>query len=309
MAHRLTILYRGPLASCNFRCGYCPFAKRRESAARLAEDRQALERFCAWAAGTSDRLALFFTPWGEALIRPWYREAVVELSRLAHVTRVAVQTNLSSSLEWLDRCDRRRLALWCTYHPGQVSRRQFLARCRRLDALSIRYSVGLVGLREHIADAEALRRQLSTRVYLWINACKDVPDYYAEAEILRWEAIDPLFRINLRHHPSRGRLCRAGGSVISVDGKGTIRRCHFIGQSLGNLYESGPPRRRTATACTNETCGCHIGYVHLEELGLWDVFRGGALERIPRRPVWRTGAARQEALQLAAALLDPSPKL
>ena len=27
----LSILYRGPLSSCNYACGYCPFAKRRAS--------------------------------------------------------------------------------------------------------------------------------------------------------------------------------------------------------------------------------------------------------------------------------------
>ena len=46
----LSILYRGPLSSCNYACGYCPFAKRRETAAELARDRTALERFVAWVA-------------------------------------------------------------------------------------------------------------------------------------------------------------------------------------------------------------------------------------------------------------------
>ena len=33
---RLSILYRGPLSSCNYDCAYCPFAKRRETPAQLA---------------------------------------------------------------------------------------------------------------------------------------------------------------------------------------------------------------------------------------------------------------------------------
>lgn len=28
-------------------------------------------------------------------------------------------------------------------------------------------------------------------------------------------------------------------------------------------------------------CDCHIGYVHLESLPLYDAFAGGVLERIP----------------------------
>lgn len=31
-------------------------------------------------------------------------------------------------------------------------------------------------------------------------------------------------------------------------------------------------------------CDCHIGYVHLETLPLYDVFAGGVLERIPAAP-------------------------
>ncbi|MFK4274230.1 radical SAM protein, partial [Streptomyces milbemycinicus] len=40
-------------------------------------------------------------------------------------------------------------------------------------------------------------------------------------------------------------------------------------------------------------CDCHIGYVHLESLPLYDVFAGGVLERIPAPPppvgAWSVG--------------------
>jgi sulfatase maturation enzyme AslB (radical SAM superfamily) len=44
----LTILYRGSLISCNYGCEYCPFAKRQQTAAELATDKQQLERFVNW---------------------------------------------------------------------------------------------------------------------------------------------------------------------------------------------------------------------------------------------------------------------
>src|SRR5439155_13329710 len=50
VALTLSLLYRGPLSSCNYDCGYCPFAKRRETAAELARDRTALGRFVDWVA-------------------------------------------------------------------------------------------------------------------------------------------------------------------------------------------------------------------------------------------------------------------
>ncbi|MHC5543950.1 STM4011 family radical SAM protein, partial [Singulisphaera rosea] len=73
----LSILYRGPLSSCNYGCDYCPFAKRHETASELAKDRRALERFTDWVSGReADRIAILFTPWGEALTRRWYRESL-----------------------------------------------------------------------------------------------------------------------------------------------------------------------------------------------------------------------------------------
>ena len=111
----LTILYRGPLSSCNYDCWYCPFAKRQESPADLSKDRAALERFTAW---VEDHprigLRILFTPWGEALVRRWYQDALVRLTALPHVSRVAIQTNLSCPLNWVDACDKERLALWTT---------------------------------------------------------------------------------------------------------------------------------------------------------------------------------------------------
>src|SRR5262245_63951344 len=100
MPLNVSILYRGPLSSCNYDCHYCPFAKRRESAAELAVDREALARFCNWVRNrTEDQLAVFFTPWGEALVRHWYRDAIATLSYMPNVRKVAVQTNLSCRLD------------------------------------------------------------------------------------------------------------------------------------------------------------------------------------------------------------------
>lgn len=284
MALRLSILYRGPLSSCNYGCAYCPFAKHHETAAELRIDRDALERFVDWVANRGqggDTLAILFTPWGEALIRRWYRDALIRLTAMPHVERAAIQTNLSCPIDWVEACDRDRLALWTTYHPGEVDRAIFLDRCRSLDSRGVRFSVGVVGLKEHLAEAEALRRALPPHVYLWINAYKRVPDYYSEAEFRAFEAIDPLFPINTVRHSSLGRSCRAGRSVIAVSGDGTARRCHFIPEPIGNIYDPDFESALVERPCTNETCSCHIGYVHLDHLGLGRVFGPGILERIP----------------------------
>lgn len=280
----LTVLYRGPLASCDFDCPYCPFAKRRDGRARLAADRAALERFAQWAAAQAteqpgDRLSVLCTPWGEGLVRRWYRRTLVELSRLPHLRRVAIQTNLSCRTDWLSEADPDTLALWCTYHPGQTRYDRFLGKCRELAAGGIRYSVGIVGLPEHLSAARRLRAELPGHVYLWVNAAEGRE--YSDAEAAAWTELDPLFDYSRRPHRSAGLPCRTGASVISVDGEGTVRRCHFVRTVLGNLYDGSYRRALRRRPCPLAVCDCHIGYVHLETLPLYDVFAGGVLERIP----------------------------
>ncbi len=288
--NKWSILYRGPLSSCNYACDYCPFAKTRNTRAELADDADKLDRFVTWVAGRSDRdIGVLFTPWGEGLIRRHYREAMARLSRLPNVRKVAIQTNLShADFRWVERADKRHLALWATFHPSQTRRRDFVARCRELDARHVRYSVGVVGMCEHFEEIEALREELADDVYLWVNAYKRQPDYYAEEDIARIERVDPLFRDNTVYHESQGHLCRAGASVFSVDGDGDARRCHFIKGVIGNIYDPQFDQALGERACTNATCGCHIGYIHLDRLERYDVYGDGLLERIPAEQIWWT---------------------
>jgi MoaA/NifB/PqqE/SkfB family radical SAM enzyme len=275
------ILYRGPLSSCNYACDYCPFAKTRNTAAELAHDAAQLERFVAWVRGRAESIGILFTPWGEALVHRSYQRAIVELSRMEHVRRVAIQTNLSCRTEWLAGCDLAKAALWTTWHPTQTTMDRFLVQCRKLDALGVRYSVGVVGVREAFDEIARLREALGPHVYLWVNAWKREAGYYSEEDIRRMEETDPHFRLNTVRHPSLGRPCRAGHTAFTVDGDGQMRRCHFIPGILGNIYAPGFEQALEPRLCANATCGCHIGYVHLEPLNLYARFGEGVLERIP----------------------------
>ncbi|MFD5517441.1 STM4011 family radical SAM protein [Streptomyces sp. NPDC127066] len=277
----LTILYRGPLASCDYDCPYCPFAKRRDTPAQLRADRAALERFTAWAGEQrEDRLSVLFTPWGEGLVRSWYRRALVELSHQPHIRRVAIQTNLSCRTDWLEAADRESVALWCTYHPGQTPHERFVAKTRRLGELGVRFSVGVVGLPEHAEPARRLRAELPEHVYLWVNAAEG--HTYTDGQAAEWTALDPLFPFSRHPHRSAGLPCRTGESVISVDGDGKVSRCHFVRTELGRLYDGSYRAALAPRPCPLAACDCHIGYVHLETLPLYDVFAGGVLERIPQ---------------------------
>lgn len=277
----LSVLYRGPLSGCNYSCNYCPFAKTKNTREELRDDASKLNRFVDWIEKNPDiQFSILFTPWGEALIRQSYQQAMKRLSHLANVSKVAIQTNLSCRLDWLSEVNKEKTALWATYHPGETSRRKFLDQCAQLNKLGISYSVGVVGFKEVLPEIEALRRDLPAQTYLWINALKKQEQYYTNEEKARLIDIDPLVAHNMINHASQGRACKTGHTVISVDGDGSMQRCHFVKESIGNIYD---PEFRSALfprTCTNATCGCHIGYVHLDHLNLYEVYKDKVLERI-----------------------------
>ncbi len=283
----LTILYRGFLSSCNYACSYCPFAKHTETRAEHERDAAALERFTAWVTSRGAPTRVMFTPYGEALTHSRYQRTVKTLSQLSHVEKVAVQTNGSWGTRWLEGVNLEKLGLWITFHPSEISLERFVRRCTELLDCGVRFSVGVVGIRESLETIETLRAQLPESVYLWVNAFdRRGPGYYPPDTLERLTAVDPLFPLNLRRYRSKGQACRTGHTVISVDGDGTARRCHFIETPIGNLYDPDFETWLQPTPCTRGVCDCHIGYVHLNRLepsGVdpYELFGDGVLERIP----------------------------
>lgn len=278
----MKILYRGSLISCNYGCQYCPFAKKQQSFTELAKDRQELNRFIDWIEqNPQHQFAILFTPWGEALIHSWYQQGLVRLTNLPNVDKAAIQTNLSCKLDWVEDCNKDKLALWATFHPEWVSRTNYLSQCLELYRRKVSFSAGVVGFPKFKNEIATLRQDLPDDVYLWINAVKKELPNMNQADLDFFEMIDPLFPINTHHYPSRDRLCKTGKSVISVNGDGNMRRCHFIPKAIGNIYHSNWESVLRDRLCTNETCHCHIGYVHLNYLELDKLFGDRILERIP----------------------------
>ncbi len=292
MDDRWDILYRGPLSSCNYACGYCPFAKTRNTIAELRDDAERLVRFIDWVEHQVPReIGVLFTPWGEALIHRAYQQALLRLGAMPHVRRAAIQSNLAGNLKWLEAADRDTVALWCTFHPTETTVEKFAAKIGQLRRLGIRHSVGTVGVKEHFPKIGELRRLLPDDTYLWVNAIKKHPRYYGDEHVEFLTGIDPHFPVNLRNHPSRGKACRAGHTSFTVDGDGNARRCHFIAAPIGNIHDADFAEKLRPRPCPNAACKCYIGYVNLAELALDRVYGEGLLERLPASPALNAAAA------------------
>lgn len=280
-----TLYYRGALSSCNYDCSYCPFSKTTDSAEVLAQDRAQLQRFVGWIqgqAGSGSRFSIFFNPYGEALVHRWYREAMVELSHMEHVDKVAVQTNLSVKLDWTTELNREKAAFWATYHPEQTTESRFLSQGIQLYKQGISFSVGTVGLKPYFEAIQSMRRSLPEDVYLWVNAFKDKPRYYTAEDVAILQAVDPYFEHNLADYASLGRRCRTGQDVFFVLGSGQVKRCYKDKRMIGHLYRDGLAALSKERPCQLKQCGCYIGYVHMPELSLQAVYGASLLERIPQ---------------------------
>lgn len=278
----LSVLYRGPLTSCNYGCAYCPFAKRTESDARLARDRSALQDFVDWLSRQAEhRWRVLFTPWGEALVRAWYRDALARLSHQPMLDLVAAQTNLSGNLDWLDECRADRLALWATFHPTEVQRARFVRKVLHVRERGVQLSVGMVGSAEAFAEIAALREELPPDVYLWINARQPRPRPYTREEVEFLTAIDPHFGQTSRSWQTLGLPCHAGSTSFCVDGDGAMRRCHFVDAIIGNIHDPDWIAALQPRTCPNRSCRCFLGLSQFEPLHFEEVYGDKLLARIP----------------------------
>ena len=209
---------------------------------------------------------------------------MARLSHAANIPTVAIQTNLSCSVSWVEACELSSIAFWTTFHPGETDRAGFLAKIFQLQEMGARYSVGIVGLKEHFSEIELLRSELPEAAYLWVNAYKREPDDYSEDDQTFLESIDPLFSLNARVFETQGRACAAGSTMVSVKADGEARRCHFLPSSIGNIYDDDFETVLAPTPCSANLCRCHIGYSHLEDLDAKGLFGGGFLERRAENP-------------------------
>ncbi|MBD8500946.1 STM4011 family radical SAM protein [Paenibacillus arenosi] len=280
---KATIYFRGSLSSCNYDCPYCPFSKNIDSQETLTKDRLQVQKFVDWVGKQEEsghQLSVFFNPYGEGLTHRWYREAMVKLSHMQHVNKVAIQTNLSAKLDWTRDLNPITAAFWVTYHPGQTKEERFLQQCGKLYEQKISFSVGSVGLKSAFSSISSLRNALPDDVYMWVNAYKDKKDYYSAEDLAFLSDVDPYFGLNAQDYDSMDKPCRAGKNVFYVQGDGRVKRCYKDRLVIGNLYRDGLDGIAQERPCRMRQCDCYIGYIHMEEQPFDSIYGERALERI-----------------------------
>jgi len=286
----LTILYRSNIELCNYSCHYCPWhaIPKAVSKGRLKHDRTELVQVTHRLLELELDCEVFFVPKGENLVLDYYWQTVFRLLQGATIRRVTVQTNLSfDPAVWLDQLpdnSLRKLALWTTYHPLQASEgiSVFLRKLDFLQQRGVIFSVGIVGIKEHFEAIGELSSALVERdVTLWVNAYKRERNYYSRKELEFLAKIDPTFALTNIRLETFGIPCNAGYSVLYLDGKGDIRRCLFVKETLGNIFSDYSLFER-ARPCPNDSCHCYLGHLNIPSLGYESVYGENLCVRIPK---------------------------
>lgn len=271
--------YRGSLKSCNYSCSYCPFSKKKGSVREKQEDKKALFRFVE-EFNQRGKLggAVQIVPYGEALVLPYYWEALAKLSKNPNLDAVGAQSNFSFPVEQMlalyreQGGDTRKLRLWGTFHPEMTSVEQFVKQCMLLLQAGILFCVGVVGVPENLELIRRLRKALPESVYLWINKMDGLGRNYTSKEIEDFLKIDEYFEMELFHHKADVSLCRDNRFV---EADGTMHRCNICRQTVGNFYDdsngeicymdSAEHDREWQQACTRKECSCFLAYCNRQE--------------------------------------------
>ncbi len=285
------LYYRGVLTSCNYTCGYCPFAKHAPSPAEVLRDQHALVAFTDAVARLplDERLLILLTPYGEGLIHPHYAVAMARLSNLPQVEAVSVQTNLSIEAETLlERLKTagaqfHKIKLWATYHPTMTDVITF---SQKVNALSkhVDLCAGMVAAPtpEALCEARALRDKLHPSVYLWLNALAKHKRRYTSAQIEALCAIDPFFDYEfnkLRPSPE----CRAGKTAFFIEADGEIKPCHMVKKNLGHFLKDGLDALVATPTCRRPICDCYLAYNNVPDPRLEQFFGRTLPFRLPEK--------------------------
>lgn len=292
------VYYRGAIDFCNYRCSYCPFAKRTARKEILTRERELLERLY-HRIRTLDDVALMMTPYGEALIHDFYQEELARMAALPNVKKVGVQTNLSfDAEEFLRRTDGflEKIALWATFHPECTTTDAFAEKANRL-ASRTALSAGMVATGENGGEIRRLRALLSPNIYLWLNAMDRRRTSFQASTIDALQTVDPMFGFEF----ARRRECRSDSGFLHchsrehlyIDGGTSSSSCFF--RKKHSIPEDCNDHRK---------CDCYLGYSNFDAPPMQFFFGDGLPFRVPERRTFRA-----LFLDLDGVLTDADGKL
>lgn len=263
------IYYRGYLDFCNYNCFYCPFSKNKANQTSLDKDKMSLEKFYSTILSEKPE-TVFILPYGEGLIHNHYLNFIAKLSKLDFIKQIGIQTNASFKTENLldifneNSGNLKKLNLWCSFHPSEVSISDFINKINQLKNYNINLTVGVVGNPGNIEIIRQLRELLPKSIYLWINSMDGMKRSYSNFEKDFFLSIDPYFNLELNKPSSNMDKCLGGKERIFVEASGKKLPCNIS---------------KSASLCKAKFCSCFLSYSNRVDLELLGRFEFGGIFR------------------------------
>lgn len=263
----ITFFYRSYIRECNYTCSYCPFVKGHYTEKNIQKDREYFNKLIDYIKENyQEEFALFLAPRGEIMILEHYFEGIARLLKLKNLKNLVVQSNFSGKIEWLKNLENKeKFNLWLSFHPEFVTMSNFVKKLKILNSYGVNYCVGSVGVKENFSLLKELRDTVPPENYMWINAYKDIKNYYSSEDIEFLTTLDPLFKYNLTDYKSLGEVCSAGYDSFFLEYNGDVRRCFGSMKKLGNIYNDNLEDIALKTSCKRKICDCFIGYINLKK--------------------------------------------
>ena len=263
----ITFFYRSYIRECNYTCSYCPFVKGHYTEKSIQKDREHFNRLIDYIEENSqEEYGLFLAPRGEIMILEHYFEGIARLLKLKNLKNLVVQSNFSGEIKWLkDLENKEKFNLWLSFHPEFVTVENFAKKLRILNDYGINYCAGSVGVKENFSLLRKLREAVPPENYMWINAYKNIKNYYSPEDIDFLTALDPLFKYNLTDYKSLGEECSAGYDSFFLEYNGDVRGCFGNMKKLGNIYNDSLKDIAVKIPCKRKICDCFIGYINLKK--------------------------------------------
>jgi len=290
----MIIIYRSRLEWCNFTCEYCYWHNKGDSIKlnkqEAADDKIMLHKIIDRLQEKSDfEFEFFFTPAAEVIALPYYRQAMQKLIQLENCRVVTAQTNLSwnvkSFLEKIDQNLKHKIRFWATFHPTEMDeskQEKWIEKVRHLKNEGIKFSVGAVGIKKNIPSIQKMKLVLDDLgIFFWVNAYKRYEGYYNVEEIEALESVDPFFKRNNQFILHKNKPCSAGKSSFYLTDTGDIRRCNWVDDIIGNIYDDNFQPFTENNLCEAARCQCYVGHMMIPSEKYEEVYGDFRCSRIP----------------------------
>ena len=261
---------------CNYRCPYCYVSIKNRTVKKTMFFHYNMDDWLhALKDNFSDRNLEFYFTGGEPLIIEDCVLLIKELVELDHVSRIRIDTNLSTVEKFLKYVDSEKIRFLTGFHPTQISLHKYIEKVNKAHGEKMVDGVNFVASKENLGLINMSPHDLIKAfedMEIFLNIAKDFHRGLSEA----W-TYDQNYKkyIDMLQYPldnyymnfyslNKGFLCGGGGRhYISINRHGQVFSCGSdIARTIGygNIFDKSLNLPASLQLCEEDCCPSIISY-------------------------------------------------